>query len=101
MLREELVPTDWFPWLPDLDQPMLGFQFSSFSTTQPRDDSSDWWLNRQIPGYSLRWKDLNRSQWHQIYELHPNLFFCPWIPFDRLIYWQENLAETVSMHLQG
>ena len=89
MMRLEFVPAKHYPWLPDYEEHDPNFDFSLFESNEPvEEDEGVWWLNRRIPGYSLRWCSLTHFQLMNLYFLHPNLFIFPWLPIARVDYWQ-------------
>jgi hypothetical protein len=89
MLHTEMVPRVPFPWLPHTEELVKNFRFRDYETDEVVSEPPFlWWLEKQIPGYKLIWKDLTRDLWTALYDIRPNLFFKPWIPWVRFYYWQ-------------
>jgi hypothetical protein len=89
MLHQKMVPHVPFPWPPHKEELVKNFHFRDYETDEVVSEPLFlWWLEKQIPSYKLHWKDLTRDLWMARYDLHPNLFFRPWIPWACFYYWQ-------------
>jgi hypothetical protein len=89
MLHPEMTPEIPFPWLPHCKDSQVQrlLEFYRVPLTTP-DDPMQWWLECNVPGFSLRWKELSQSEWMWLYEHEPHLFHKPWLPMARIEYWE-------------
>ena len=98
MLRDDSVPELFFPWTPELEEPIGPFNMSIRTSSEVKVYSPDtWWLDRQVPGYKFRWSDLNRSRWMELYASRPDLFHRLWLPKARVEYWESQFNRAMQM----
>ena len=54
----------------------------------------DWWMDQQVPGYNLSWRELNRTCWDEVYRRHPELFINRSVPVQRFLWWRMNIVDS-------
>ena len=84
-------------WLPEQGPPSNSGDPEYYITSRRSSDFvqwyvEDWWADQRVPGYSFRWRDLDRVGFQILYERNPELFFTPAIPIMRLLWWRFNSA---------
>jgi hypothetical protein len=56
-----------------------------------------WWFHQQIPGYDLRWYDIDQLIWMALVARHPELFLFPSVPIQRFIWLRWHCAITSTL----
>jgi hypothetical protein len=56
-----------------------------------------WWFHQRIPGYDLRWCDIDRLIWMALVARHPELFLFPSVPIQRFIWLRWHCAITSTL----
>jgi hypothetical protein len=89
ILCPEMVSCVSFPWLPWSEEYDNKFHSQNYETDKVILESAYlWWMEQQIPGYKLCWKDFSRELWTTFYNIWPSLFIRPWISLAQFYYWQ-------------
>jgi hypothetical protein len=98
-------PPDAFdtPWYPSGRRIDVGTSVSHF-LDQHRDvetipiwPTTCWWFDQRVPGYDLRWSEIDRRVWMALVARHPELFIFSSVPVQRFIWlrWHGTIVSTL------
>ena len=99
--EEEGLDTFKLPWIsPRVFSDSIEMDLEGYLDSLKREndrvewDVEHWWMHQRVPGYSLKWSQVDEPLWSLLYCRHQELFIRPSIPIQRLMWWRLNATRS-------